>query len=227
MNKEELLKKLYYDLKNPAAYAGKSKLLQKAKKHDANISLEDVEEWLKLELGYTLHKPIRLNFKTRPVVVHQIDEQWQIDLVDMNKISKHNNGFEFIMVVINILSKYAWLEPLRSKHGIAIGNALEHIFSETIRRPKVIQTDKGTEFFNVLMKTYLANKNIKLFATHSEWKAQIAERLNRTIKGIMFRYFTKKTQESILISFKTMHLTTESSKWFLKMLTKIKKLKSA
>ena len=41
---EELLKKLYYDLKNPAVYFGKSKLLQEAKKHDTNISVEDVEE---------------------------------------------------------------------------------------------------------------------------------------------------------------------------------------
>ena len=42
------------------------------------------------------------------------------------------------------------------------------------------------------MKTFLEENNIKLFATHSERKAQIVERLNRTIKGIMFRYFTKK-----------------------------------
>ena len=43
---------------------------------------------------------------------------------------------------------------------------------------KVIQTDKGTEFFNVLVQTYLADNNIKLFATHSERKAQIVEILN-------------------------------------------------
>ena len=79
ITKEELLKKLYYDLKNPAAYPGKSKLLQEAKKHDTNISIEDVEERSKSQLTYTLHKPIRLNFKTRPVVVHQIDKQWQLD----------------------------------------------------------------------------------------------------------------------------------------------------
>ena len=48
------------------------------------------------------------------------------------------------MVVIHILCKYAWLQPLKSKHGIAIKNVLEHIFSEKIRRPKVIQTDEGT-----------------------------------------------------------------------------------
>ena len=70
MTKEELLEKLYYDFKNPAAYAGKSKLLQEAKKHDANISIEDIEEWLKSQLAYALHKLTRLSFKTRPVVVH-------------------------------------------------------------------------------------------------------------------------------------------------------------
>ena len=127
-----------------------------------------MEEWLNSQLAYTLHKPIRLNFKTRPVVVHQIDEQWQINLVDVSKLSKHNDGFKFIMVVIHILSKYEWLKPLKPKHGIAVKNALEHIFSETIRHPRVIQTGKGTEFFNVLVKTYLANNNIKLFPTHSE-----------------------------------------------------------
>ena len=135
MTKEELLKKLYYDLKNPAAYAGKSKLLKEAKTHDSNISIVHVEEWLTSQLAYTLHKPICLNFKTRPVVVHQIDEQWQIDLMDMSKLAMHNDEFKFIMVVIDILSKYSWLEPLKSKLGIATKNELEHIFSETIRRP--------------------------------------------------------------------------------------------
>ena len=60
-----------------------------------------------MQLAYTLHRPVRLNFKTWPVVVHRIDEQWQIDLVDMSKRSKHNDEFKFIMVVIDILSKYA------------------------------------------------------------------------------------------------------------------------
>ena len=147
---------------------------------------------MKSQLAYTLHKPIRLNFKTRPAGVHQVDDQWQIDLVDMSKPSKHNNGFKFIMVVIDILSNYAWLESPRFKHDVATKKTLEHIFSETTRRPKVIQMDKGTEFFNVLVKTYLGNNNIKLFAILNELKAQIIERLNRTIKGIMLRYFTKK-----------------------------------
>ena len=109
MTKEKLLKKLYYDLKNPVVYARKSKLFQEAKGHDSNISIENVEEWLKSQSAYILYKPVRLNFKTRPVMVHGIDEQWLTDLTDMNKLSKHNDGFKFI-TVIDILSKYAWLE---------------------------------------------------------------------------------------------------------------------
>ena len=77
-------------------------------------------------------------------MVHQIDQQWQIDLVDVSKLSKHNNGFKFIMVMTDIFSKYAWLKPLKSKDRITIKNALGHIFSEIIKRPKVIQRDKET-----------------------------------------------------------------------------------
>ena len=145
----EQLKKLYYDLKNPAAYAGESKLLQEAKKHDLSISIKDVEEWLRSQLAYILHNPISLNFKARPVMVHQIDEQWQIYLVGMSKISKQNDGFKFIIVVIDDLSKYAWLEQLKSKHGIAIKNTLRH--------PKVTQTDKRAELFNVLATVKTCN----------------------------------------------------------------------
>ena len=65
--------------KKLAAYGRKSKLLQEAKKNGPNISIEDVEEWLKSHLAYTLHKPRCLNFKTRPFAVHQINKQWQID----------------------------------------------------------------------------------------------------------------------------------------------------
>ena len=86
MTKEELLKKLYYDLKNPVAYTGKSKLLQEIKKHESNISIDDIGEWLKSQLAFTLYKTKRLNFKIRPIA------DWQIDLVDMNKLSKLKVG---------------------------------------------------------------------------------------------------------------------------------------
>ena len=170
---------------------------------------------MKSQLAYTLHKPVRLNFKARPVVVHRIDEQWQIDLLDMSKLSNHKDGLKFIIMII--FPKYVRIEPLKSKYGIPIKNALEHTFSDIISRPKVIQTDKRTKFFNFLVKTYLPECNMKLFTTHSEQKAQIVERLNRTIKAITRRYIDILQD----IDQNTMPLTTEVSKWLLKMLAKI------
>ena len=110
----------------------------------------------------------------------------------MSKLSKYNDGFKVVMVVIDILYKYAWLELLKSRQGLLTKNTLEHIFSEIIRCPEVIQMDKETELFNALVKTCLADNNIKLFATHNDQKTQIVERLNGTINRIMFRYFIKE-----------------------------------
>ena len=62
-------------------------------------------------------------------MVHQIDELWQIDMMYMSKLSKHNEEFKSIMMVIDILSKHAWLELLNSKHTSAIKNTLEHILA--------------------------------------------------------------------------------------------------
>ena len=56
---------------------------------------------------------------------------------------------------------------IQTWHGITIKNVLEYIFSETMRCPKMIQIDKGTEVFNGQVKTYLADNNVKLSATHS------------------------------------------------------------
>ena len=142
----------------------------------------------------------------------------------MSKLSNHKDGRKFIIMII--LPKYVRIESLKSKYGIPIKNALEHTFSDIISHPKVIQTDKRTKFFNFLVKTYLPECNMKLFTTHSEQKAQIVERLNRTIKGIMLRYFTKKSTRRYIdilqdIDQNTMPLTTEVSKWLLKMLAKI------
>ena len=95
------------------------------------------------------------------------------------------------MVCIDIFSKYAWVEPLKSKSATELKEAIQTIFDKDGRQPQVLQTDKGTEFLNVKVKSLLKEKNIKLFTTNSERKASVVERLNRTLKGLMFKYLTK------------------------------------
>ena len=188
----ELLSNLYYSLESSVSYGGKEKLFREARKRSSLIKRIDVNKWLQSQLPYTLHKPVRLNFKTRRVVVYDIDEQWQMDLVDLPKISRQNDGHRYILVVIDVLSKYVWVESVKKKSGPSIGKAFQNILHRNGKRnPKFIQTDKGNEFFNHHMKDLLHENNIKLFTTNSERKASIVERFNRTLKELMFKYFTK------------------------------------
>ena len=62
-------------------------------------------------LAEELHKPVRRKFKRRRVLVNGIDKIWAADLADMKAFSKFNQGFNFLLLVIDILSKYGWIIP--------------------------------------------------------------------------------------------------------------------
>ena len=76
------------------------------------------------------------------------DNIWGVDLADMQLLSKFNKGFRFLLCVIDIFSKYAWIVPLKDKKGISIVNAFQKILKETNQKPKKIGVDKGSEFYN-------------------------------------------------------------------------------
>ena len=49
------------------------------------------------------------------------------DLADAQLISKFNKGFRFLLCVIDIFSKYAWIVPLNDKKGVSIVDAFQKI----------------------------------------------------------------------------------------------------
>jgi len=72
------------------------------------------DDWAQ-HLAVELHKPIRRKFKTRRVIVNGINDIWSADLVFMDKLSKWNKGFKYILTVIDVFSKFAWAIPLKDK----------------------------------------------------------------------------------------------------------------
>ena len=120
-----------------------------------------------------------------------IDEQWQMDLADMQSLKDYNDGYRYLLVFIDVFSKYAWIVPIKSKTGPALVEAFKVILSSG-RKPHKIMTDQGTEFFNKSLQTLLKNEDIELFNTLNETKASIVERVIRTFKTKMWRYFTAK-----------------------------------
>ena len=100
------------------------------------------------QLANKLHKPIIKKFKKRIVYSGFKDNIWDTDLADMQLISKFNKRFRFLLCVIDIFSKYAWVIPLKDKKGISTVNAFQKIFKKSNRKPNKVWVDKGSEFYN-------------------------------------------------------------------------------
>src|SRR5258708_37137271 len=109
------LHKIYYDTKNPASFSSVNKLYDEVIKKFPSTTLKDVGEWLSTQITYTLHKPSRKNFLRNKIIVGEINEQWEADLVDMKEFSKENDNYNFILTVIDVFSKYAFVVPLKQK----------------------------------------------------------------------------------------------------------------
>ena len=105
------------------------------------------------ELAEELHKRIIIKFNKRKVHSHFIENIWGANLADMQLISKFNKGFRFLLCIIDIYSKYAWVIPLKDKKGITIINAFQKTLDEINRKPNKIWVDKGSEFYNRSMKS--------------------------------------------------------------------------
>lgn len=113
----------------------------------------------------------------------------QMDLVDLSNISKQNRGIKFLLTAIDIFSRKAFVVPLKNKTSAVVRDAIAKIFTN-YPPVRYVQTDLGTEFYNRLVKTYLASRKIHLFSTSSDVKCSLIERFHRTLKQRMFRYFT-------------------------------------
>ena len=85
-----------------------------------------------------------------------IDDLWQADLVEMREFADSNEGYNYLLYVIDCFSKFAWIEPLKSKTGVETNKAFERIF-EKERIPTNLHFDEGKEFYNEKVKTMLTD----------------------------------------------------------------------
>ena len=185
---DQKILKLYTDPGNEGSFSGLKSFYNFLKKSKIKISWNQLKKWSKHQAVYTLHKPIKKKFIRNRVIVGGIDDTWQMDLVDMKNFSSENSGYKYLLTCIDVFSKYAWIIPLRSKSGLEVLRGMEAIM--TLRKPKRIQVDEGTEFYNKNVSKFLNSQGIKLYSTKSALKASIVERFNRTIKQKMWRMFT-------------------------------------
>jgi transposase InsO family protein len=191
--------KVYYDPANPGSFGGISPLVRalqqrKKKKNKGKPTRRRVIDWLSGQDTYTLHKPVRKRFPRNRYVVFGPNELWQADLNDMRGLSAHNDGYNYLLTVIDVFSKRLFVEPLKRKSGEEVAAAFERIFNSlhTVP-PRCLQTDKGTEFIGAKVNRVFRDYHVKYVTTQNpDVKAAVVERVNRTLKSRMWRYLTYK-----------------------------------
>lgn len=143
----------------------------------------------KLHVVSELHKPARKNYLRRRVITNGIDDLWQIDLVEMIPHARINKGYKYLLTVIDVFSKYAWAEPVKTKSADNVTSTMKKIL-KIGRVPRNIQSDNGKEFYNVKFKNLMSEYDINHYSTFSNMKASVVERFNRTLKNMMWFEFS-------------------------------------
>ena len=122
---ERKLSASYVDPTEPGSPGGIAKF---AKAH--KIPQSHAKKELQQVLSYTPHKPQHRRFKTLPTLVfNNINEQFVMDLVDLQKLAKYNKGYKYLLTVIDVLSKFAWVEPLKTKSATVMLEALQRLWA--------------------------------------------------------------------------------------------------
>ena len=117
-----------------------------------------------------------------------IDQIWAADLAEKGRFSSWNDGARYLLMFIDVFSKFGWIEPLKNKKSLSIVKAFNNIL-KTGRKPEFLWVDKGREFYNQDFEKLLNEKGISLYSTENEEKSRVVERWNRTIKNCIFKLF--------------------------------------
>ena len=108
----------------------------------------------------------------------------------MQLVSKFNKGIRFLICVIDIFSKCAWIIPLKDKKCVTITNAFQQILDNSDLKPNKIWVDKSSEFYSSSFKKWLEDNDIKMYSTHNERKSVVAERFIRNLKNKINKHMT-------------------------------------
>ena len=141
---------------------------------------------IKIFINEISSKPPKKNYVTDKTDVHYIDDIWSLDILDLKDYGPENNrGYTYVHVTIDNFSKFGWTVPIKNKIAQTIKDSLENILISSKRKPGLIESDRGNEFYNNIFQDFLNKNNIKLYSRKSSYGAVFAERFNRTIRDLL------------------------------------------
>lgn len=190
-NKVDLFHSIYYNSANPASYSSVYKLYKEAKKVNKNVTLRDAKNFLLQSETYTKFTPIRKKVKTNKWIATFVDSHHHGDLAFFNKITKFNKGFSYLLVIVDVLSRFIMTFPLKSKTVNEVSDAYKTILETSGRVPRHFVTDRGGEFCGSSFQKLLKEKFIHhIIPKNTDVKANYAENAIMRIKCKLVKYFS-------------------------------------
>ena len=188
---EKYLEKIYFNPSHPASFEGPDRLYKTVKKEGKfKISHSQIKKWIQKQESYSQNKGVKRTFQRGRVIVAGIDDQFDIDLASLASYSNENDGYKYLLVVIDIFSRYGWVEPIRDKTSTEIIKAFQKIL-EKGRIPRRVRSDAAKDFTSTAFKDFLKSEGIHQMITHSEKQANYVERFIKTLKSKIFRYMVE------------------------------------
>ena len=189
------LSRRFYNYKSPGGFTSAAKLYAVIKSEGRyDISMTRIEEWAGSQDIVTLHKSSREKpLKYRRVIAPGMNHMWDCDLLVLNgeRFKNANRGFAYILVTIDVFSRYCRLGAVKSKSARHMKIAFQEIFAEAgdSGTPKFIRSDRGTEFTNSQVRDLLKDKGVRHVLSNTETKANYAEAAIKGLKKRLFQYF--------------------------------------
>jgi len=217
-----MLSDLYYEPRVPSAFSSCEKLRSAAKTKSESI----IQTWLQKQEAFTLHRPIRKRFPRNPYSVNNVMDVYECDLVDVQAFCKYNDGYKYLLTVIDVFSKFLHIVPLKSKTAKDVSSAFHSILQTPInlkpimRHPIWVRTDKGKECLNTTFQNLLKPEGTQFqVCKNPDIKCCIVECAHRTLRDKFYKFFTYKTRTDTLTYFQTLsrvitHRYTVRLAWF-------------
>ena len=141
---------------------------------------------IKIFINEIYSKPPKKNYATNKTDVYHMDDIWSIDILDLKDYGpKNNRNYRYVLIIIDNFSKFGWTIPLKNKNAQIIKDSFGNIIISSKRKPNLIESDRGKEFYNNIFQDFLNKNNIKLYSRNSSYGAVFAERFNRTIRDLL------------------------------------------
>ena len=141
---------------------------------------------IKIFINEIYSKPPKKKYATNKTDVYHVDDIWSLDILDLEDYGPENNrGHRYVLVIINNFSKFGGTVPLKNKNAQTIKDSFEIILITSKRKPNLIETDNGGEFYIIIFQDFLNKNKINFNSRNSSYGAVFAERFNRTIRDLL------------------------------------------